>query len=338
MAAPLERTQLEGLLEAMLASALDAVVTMDRNGRILMFNAAAEAIFGHAARDAVGREVSELIIPPALRARHRQALARHLSTGSTTIMNRRVEVAGLRADGTVFPLELTVTRVPVEGPPTFTAYLRDITDRKRDEEALRDSRARAVESADRERRRIERNLHDGAQQRLVAIALLLRRVEMTGPLPPQLEELVQLAQDEAGRAIEELRELARGIHPAALTESGLPTALRGLALRAPVDVAVDVDDEAALPESSEIALYYVAAEALANVAKYAAASQATLTLELDTNNAVLRIADDGVGGADVDGGSGLAGLAERVEALGGRLSVDSPPGGGTVVAAFVPRG
>ena len=337
MSAPLHRAQLEGLLEAMLASALDAVVTIDRDGRILTFNPAAEEIFGHPAADALGREVSQLIIPHSLRARHRTAFARHLDTGSTTILNRRVEVTGLRADGTEFPVELTVTRVAVDGPPAFAAYLRDITDRKRHEQELRESRTRVVESADRERRRIERNLHDGAQQRLVAVALLLGRVATAGPLPPQLEELVQLARDEVGRAIEELRELARGIHPVALTERGLPSALRGLALLAPVEVVVEVEDDAELGESSEIALYYVAAEALANVAKYASATRASLTLELGEDHAVLRVADDGVGGASLDGGSGLAGLAERVEALGGRLSVDSPAGGGTTVSAFVPR-
>ena len=335
MTTPIPRAQIEGLLEAMLASALDAVVSIDREGRILTFNPAAEEIFGHTAAHALGREVSELIIPPSLRARHRRALAQHLETGSSTIMNRRVEVTGLRADGTEFPLELTVTRVPVDGPPTFTAYLRDITDRKRHEQELRDSRARAVESADRERRRIERNLHDGAQQRLVSIALLLRRVARDG-LPLELAYLVGEAQDEVALAIEELRELARGIHPAVLTERGLPGALHGLALRAPVPVDVAAEDGERLPEPAEIALYYVAAEALANVAKYAHASGVTVTLEVGDGHAVLQVADDGVGGAQADGGTGLTGLADRVEALGGSLSVHSPPGGGTCVTASVP--
>jgi signal transduction histidine kinase len=158
---------------------------------------------------------------------------------------------------------------------------------------------------------------------------------MDGSLPAELEGLVEVAQDEAGRAIEELREIARGIHPAALTESGLPTALRGLALRAPVPVEVEVDEGARLSESTEVALYYAAAEALANVAKYAQATGVALTLEVGDGHAVLQVADDGVG-ARADGGSGLAGLVDRVEALGGTLSVDSPSGGGTCVTASVP--
>ena len=177
----------------------------------------------------------------------------------------------MRADGSEFPVELTVTRVPLDGPPNFTAYLRDITERKHAESELRASRARVIESADRERRRIERNLHDGAQQRLVAIGLTLRRLAMEDDTPASLHELIELAQAEAGLAIAELRELARGIHPAVLTESGLATALRALALRSPLETSVEAT-ELRLPESVEIALYYVAAEALANVAKYAQAT------------------------------------------------------------------
>jgi PAS domain S-box-containing protein len=327
--------RLAALLEAMLASSLDAVVTIDENGRVLTFNNAAEEIFGHSAAAALGRDVAELIIPPALRERHYSALARHLETGERTILNRRVELTGMRADGSEFPVELTVTRVPLEGPPTFTAYLRDITELKQAEAELQASRARVVESADRERRRIERNLHDGAQQRLVAIGLLLQRAVMEQERPPRQRELIDLAQEEAGRAIAELRELAAGIHPASLTESGLPTALRGLALRAPVEVEVDVIDER-FPESVEIALYYVAAEALANVAKYARASRVELVLAADDGRVTLLVGDDGVGGADSVGGSGLAGLSDRLQAIGGNLIVTSAPGAGTTVTAVAP--
>src|SRR3712207_4834023 len=173
MANGVDARELAALLEAMLASSLDAVVTIDARGRVVTFNPAAERIFGYGAEEALGRDVAQLIIPNALRDRHYNALARQVETGESTILNRRVELSGVRADGSEFPVELTVTRVPVDGPPTFTAYLRDITERKRAEQELRASRARVVESADRERRRIERNLHDGAQQRLLTIGLLL---------------------------------------------------------------------------------------------------------------------------------------------------------------------
>jgi PAS domain S-box-containing protein len=333
MADSAEPERLAALLEAMLASSLDAVVTIDSSGRVLTFNRAAEEAFGYAEDEALGRDVAELIIPPSLRERHYTALARHLETGERTILGRRVELTGMHRDGTEFPVELTVTRVPTEGPPTFTAYLRDITDRKRAESELVASRERVVEAADRERRRIERNLHDGAQQRLVTIGVLLRRLAMENEAPPAVRELVELAQQETGTAIEELRELARGIHPAALTESGLPTALRGLARRTPLPVTVETAD-IRLPESLEIALYYVAAEALANAVKYARADRVHVSLDVHDGVVTLRISDDGVGGADV-AGMGLVGLADRLEAIGATLAVDSPAGAGTTVTAVV---
>ena len=318
----------------MLASSLDAVVTIDASGHVLTFNRAAETTFGYSSAEALGRDVAELIIPPALRQRHYTALAGHLETGSRTILNRRVELTGMRADGSEFPVELTVTRVPIDGPPTFTAYLRDITERKHAERELRASRARIVESADRERRRIERNLHDGAQQHILAIGLLLRRLAME-QLPASTAAQVDAVQEEVGRAITELRELASGIHPAALTESGLASALRGLALRSPFDVVVDLPDQR-LPESVEVAFYYVATEALANAAKHAGAGRVELALSIGDDTAMLRIVDDGHGGADPGRGSGLVGLTDRLEAIGGSLSVTSARGAGTTIIAVAP--
>ena len=328
-------THVAALLEAMLASSLDAVVTIDAGGRVLTFNRAAEETFGYPAAAALGRDVAELIIPSALRQRHYQALARHLDSGEHTILGRRVELTGMRADGSEFPVELTVTRVPLDGPPTFTAYLRDITERKHAESELRASRARVIEASDRERRRIERNLHDGAQQRLVAIGLLLGRLAMEADTPAPLKEVIELARAEASRAIVELRELARGIHPAALTESGLATALRALASRSPLETSVEAT-ELRLPDSVEIALYYVAAEALANVAKYAQATNVEIALSTADGLATLRVADDGIGGADPERGSGLTGLSDRLGAIGGSLAVSSSQGAGTTIVAVAP--
>ena len=323
------------LLQAMLASSLDAVITIDAEGHILMFNHAAEATFGHREADVLGKDVADLIIPPSLRERHRTAMARFLATGERTILNRRVEVTGLHSGGREFTVELTVTSVPMDGPPIFTAYLRDITDRQRAEQELLASRARVVESADRERKRIERNLHDGAQQRLVAILLLLRRMSGDGQLASGVREALDLAIDETAHAIDELRELVRGIHPVALTESGLAAALRGVAHRSPVEVEVDVPEER-LPESIEVAFYYVAAESLANIAKHAHARTASLSIAVGDEDVVLRVSDDGVGGAHTDGGSGFAGLADRMEALGGTVEVESPAGAGTTITATAP--
>jgi signal transduction histidine kinase len=204
-------------------------------------------------------------------------------------------------------------------------------------EQLAASRARIVEAGDAERRRLERNLHDGAQQRLVALALQMRVADsMVDDDPEEAHRLVADAQAQLSAALDELRELARGIHPAVLTERGLEPALRSLTQRAPVPVEIEAVPNERLPEAVEAAAYYVAAEAITNAAKYANASHVTVRVSHSNGRAVVRVADDGVGGADPAGGSGLHGLADRVEALSGRLQVDSPPNGGTRIKAEIP--
>jgi signal transduction histidine kinase len=197
-------------------------------------------------------------------------------------------------------------------------------------ERLLASRARLVKTADEERRRLERNLHDGAQQRLVSARLALRmlraRVEDKAAVDAILDEL--------GKAHEELRELARGLHPAALSR-GLEAAIGALATRSPVPVEYDVGDERFAPEI-EIAVYYVASEALTNAAKHAEASVVRVSVTASDGVLVLEVADDGRGGAAAGGGSGLVGLKDRVEALRGRLIVTSPLGAGTTVRAEFP--
>jgi signal transduction histidine kinase len=203
---------------------------------------------------------------------------------------------------------------------------------------LKESRERIVAAGDAERRRLERNLHDGAQQRLVAIALQLRLVQDRIREDPSLaEQLVQTASGEVAESLSELRELAHGLHPAVL-EHGLSPALETLATRSPVPATVSVDTARRLPRPVELAAYFVACEALANVAKYAHATVVTIRVRRRNGTARIEIADDGVGGADDARGSGLRGLADRVEALDGRLRVSSPPGAGTVVTAELPCG
>jgi signal transduction histidine kinase len=201
------------------------------------------------------------------------------------------------------------------------------------------SRARIVAAADTERRRLERNLHDGAQQRLVAVALLLRTIKGTLRREPEsAETMIDQAYGELGETLNELRELARGIHPAILTERGLAAALWALAERAPVPVDVAHVPDSRLPESIEAAIYYLVAEAVTNVAKYARATTATVAVERSNGMVTVVVSDDGVGGADPGRGSGLVGLADRVEALGGRLHVKSPQGRGTQLSAEIPCG
>jgi signal transduction histidine kinase len=204
---------------------------------------------------------------------------------------------------------------------------------------LTTSRARIVAIADQTRRRIERDLHDGAQQRLVSLALRARAAQATAP--PEAGELAAQFGDlaaEATTALEELRELARGIHPAILAEGGLHPALKTLARRCPVPVELDVRLDGRLPEQIEIAAYYLVAEALTNAAKHAHASVAHVTVDTDPADTALhvRVRDNGRGGADPTGGTGLVGLKDRVEALGGRLWVLSAPGAGTTVHAELP--
>jgi signal transduction histidine kinase len=203
---------------------------------------------------------------------------------------------------------------------------------------VRASRGRIVEASDTERRRVERNLHDGAQQRLVALSLALRRMKARLPADGMSETAAGLdaASEQLASALAELRELARGIHPAILTEAGLAAALRSLARDSSVEVALDLDLSDDLSDAVSVAAYFVAAEALTNIAKYAAAGQIELTAETDAHQLRIEISDDGVGGADPAAGSGLRGLADRVAALGGQLDIRSPVGMGTRVVARLP--
>jgi signal transduction histidine kinase len=199
------------------------------------------------------------------------------------------------------------------------------------------SRARIIAAADQARQRIERDLHDGAQQRLVSLALWLREAQAAVPsgldeLRAQLDNAVASAND----ALEEVHEIARGIHPAVLASGGLRPALRALARRSPVPVRLDLLAEQRLPEHVEVSVYYIVAEALTNAAKHAGASAVSIRAEVAGKLLRVAVTDDGTGGAVIGGGTGLVGLKDRVEALGGRLLLDSPDGGGTSLTAELP--
>jgi signal transduction histidine kinase len=204
-------------------------------------------------------------------------------------------------------------------------------------DVLRDARQRIIDAADAERQRIERDLHDGAQQRLVAVAVTLGLAESRLASDPEsAAELIAKAREEAQLAVKELRELAHGIHPALLSERGLGPALDALAARAPVPVQVSGVPEVRLRPAVEAAAYYVTAEALTNVAKYAHASAAFVHLSVDDGRLRLQVGDDGRGGAELEGGTGLRGLYDRVDAIDGTLELESPPGGGTTVTVELP--
>ena len=204
---------------------------------------------------------------------------------------------------------------------------------------LERSRARVMEISLFERRRLERDLHDGAQQRLVALSVQIGMAQkMVAEKPALAARLLESAREELRAALAELRELARGIHPAILTDQGLGPALEALAARTPIPVDLTAMPAERLPASVEAAAYFVVAESLTNVAKYAHAARASVSIARDDGFAVVEVRDNGVGGADPRAGTGLRGLADRIAALDGRLEVHSPPGEGTIVRANIPCG
>jgi signal transduction histidine kinase len=204
-------------------------------------------------------------------------------------------------------------------------------------EELRASRMRIVQTSDQARRELERNLHDGAQQHLVSMALTLRMAESKVDTDPSAaKELLTQASADLAEATTELRELARGIHPAILTDRGLGAALGALAARSSVPVELGIVPENRLPPAVESAAYFVVAEALTNVARYSKATHAEVSVRLENERASIAVSDDGVGGADPSAGSGLRGLQDRVAALNGKLEISSDPGAGTTITAELP--
>jgi signal transduction histidine kinase len=253
------------------------------------------------------------------------------------LLDRRIEITGQRIDGTTFPVELTITRIDVPGPPTFTGYLRNIAERKAVEAELRASRVRIVEAADDARRKLERDLHDGAQQRLVELALDLRMARSRlDDEPARAHELLDAALGDLDGATRELRELARGIHPAALTEGGLRPALEALAARSTIPARLVAVPDARFGAPVEATAYFTVAEGLTNAARYSGATHVEVEVASVEGHLRVEVRDDGQGGAETGAGSGLRGLADRVAALDGELNVVSPVSGGTVLYAEIP--
>ena len=492
---------------AILDAAFDCVITMDGDGLVVEVNKATERTFGYRAEAMVGRDLADLIVPPHMRELHRRGVRRYLETGQGRMLDHPVELEGQRADGSVFPVEVAITQPEIDGPPLFTGFIRDVTDRRladaelralADEQAalrrvatlvaserdpqeifsavaeevgrllgahsanmiryepgnqatvvggwsrkgtpavevgprvpmdgdtasvrvlrsgrparvdsyddvpgalaaqlrglgfrcavaapimlggrlwgavivssvrpgafaagdevrissfaelvaqalanaearelLAASRRRIVQAGDEERRRLERNLHDGAQQRLVSLALQLRVLEgkLARDDPEAALTLAAGARAELELAMRELRELARGLHPAILTQRGLAAALGSLADSAALPVGIIGVSDERLPEAVEAGAYFVVAESITNAVKHANASGIEIRLERLPGGLRIQIADDGRGGADPAAGTGLRGLSDRIEALGGRFSVADRPGGGTVVSVELP--
>jgi PAS domain S-box-containing protein len=318
----------EARMRGVLEGALDAIITVDGAACVIGFNPAAERMFDVEASTVRGRELVDVIVAPREREELREDIREE------RILNRRLELRGVRADGTEFPAELTITKLPREG---YACHVRDITERRHLIDELRASRARVVEAADAERRRVERDLHDGAQQRLLAVAMDLRLAsDQLSAGDEAAVETLSIAAEELDKATAELRELARGLHPQILTERGLEPAIAGLVRRAPLPIEVKVDVAERPPGPIEAAAYFVVAEALTNIARYAEAKTAQVEVDRTDGALVVQVSDDGQGGASMDAGSGLRGLSDRLAVLDGTLQVLSPPGEGTWVLARIP--
>ena len=319
------------------------------NHRLELISDEIERISGYPPANFIASEKRTLlsIIHPDDCAAVEEAVANATDDGRPFVLEYRI----VRADGGVRWVLDRGQLVPGPGGRLWMdGAIFDITERRAAEEALRQqeieqarteelraSRVRIVQAADAARRKIERDLHDGAQQRLVALALDVRlaraRVERD---PASAGEFLERLGEDLAEASAELRELARGIHPAVLTERGLGPAITALADRAPVPVEIVELPEDRLPSAAETTAYFTVAEALTNVAKYAQATQASVRLATEDDALVVEVRDDGVGGAQASAGSGLSGLADRVGACDGVLSVSSPPGDGTLVRAVLP--
>jgi PAS domain S-box-containing protein len=343
-----ERKAQEERLQALIDSSPLALVEFGLDTRIRLWNPAAERIFGWSRKEMLGRGGLPMA-PPSGRAETEELFERVRAGESVNDL----ETVRRRKDGTL--VAVSIAAAPVRDGSgrvvsNMVAYT-DITERKAQEaevhrlndelharlEELAASRARIVTAGDVERRRLERNLHDGAQQRLVALSLSLRVAQASVESDPAAARATLAdAGDELALALAELRELARGLHPAVLSDRGLRAAVEMLAGRSPVPVEiVDIPDER-LPEPVEAAAYYLIAEALTNVAKYANASTVRVRVVATDEAVAVEVSDDGIGGADPTTGSGLRGLADRVEALGGSLEAVSPPGAGTSLRAEIP--
>ena len=342
-----DKHQLEQL-QALIDSSPLALVEFGLDTRIRLWNPAAERIFGWSSEEMLGRGDLPMA-PPAKRAESEELFAR-VRAGERV---NDYETVRQCKDGTL--VDVSIAAAPVRDGSgrvvgNMVAYT-DITERKAQEaevhrlnaelhvrlDELAASRARIVTAGDVERRRLERNLHDGAQQRLVSLSLSLRvALAKLESDPTAARAALAEAKDELGLAHEELRELARGLHPAVLAERGLRAAVEVLADRVPIPVEIAGIPDERLPEPVEAAAYYLIAEALTNVTKYARASTVRIRLAASDRTVVVEVSDDGVGGADPASGTGLRGLADRVEALDGSLAVESPIGAGTSLRAELP--
>ena len=344
---------------AIVRAALDCIVSIDSDGKITEFNPAAEKTFGYLREQVIGMDVAATIIPRAARDDHRRGLERYLKTGEGRFLGRRVEVTAMRSDGSEFPVELTITPVPLRDRTVFTAYMRDITREKWAEQELRrfadEMQAvsrRLVEMQETERRALANELHDLVGQKLTALNISLNIVKlesaasMTSRSTARLQDSLKLVSE----TIESIRNVMVALRPAVLDDYGVASGLRWYAAQFAkrTGVAVTVIEQGStrrLPANVEEMLFRIAQEALTNVARYARVEKATVTLRTLPRSIRLTITDDGCGFDSSaarpparDRGWGLMIMKERAAALGATLTVESAPGRGTGVTVTLEDG
>jgi PAS domain S-box-containing protein len=330
----LEAERRRDFLNAITDAVPSFLAVVDLEGAVIErgVNRAFSDAFGWAASDIAGCSFLDVM---AQEDEHAARMA--IANAANGVFQPERETRWLRRDGDTRLVAWTAWPVMDHlGRSLVLVSGHDVTVRRSQEEEIRASRARLVEAADNARRKLERNLHDGAQQRLVALSVSLRLAESKLAVDPAgAASILAASRVELTQALDELRELARGIHPAVLTDRGLGAAVDALVARSPVPVEAEVCSTPLQP-AVEAAAYYVVSESLANVVKYAQASSVTVRISAENGHVLVEVADDGVGGADPGGGSGLRGLSDRLAALDGTLHVVSPMGSGTLVRAVIP--
>jgi PAS domain S-box-containing protein len=311
------------------APSLLCLINPDGRVRPTATNQAFERRLGYEPEETGGAVFWERYVPPEDSAEVRDAIEAVVGGGRMDPRDGR----WLTREGEVVHVLWSCTALPmIETGPLWLISASDITERKHHEEEVLRSRARIVAAADDARKRLERNLHDGAQQRLLSLLISVRAARARDQDPAEIDDWMI---EELAAAVEELRELARGIHPDLLSRSGLAAALAVVAERAPLPVELDVPEER-FEESVEATSYYVVAEALGNTARHAQATRALVRVRPEGEQLVVEVEDDGLGGADESRGTGLRGLADRLAALSGTFTVESPPGRGTRIRAEMP--
>ena len=325
----------EQRLRAMLDTAFDAIISTDHDGRITFLNSAARRTFGRSSRESVGHDLISLTVPARMIDAHR-GWWRARQREDRGVLGTEIEMIAVHADGHEFPVEFALARMRLPGTG-YAAYYRDITERRRAERDLSQARRRVIDAADGERRRIARDLHDGAQQQLVSVAFNLELASQQMDRDPAgARESIGLAKSAAEAGNAALRELVAGIHPAILTSRGLAAAVSSLTSQLPVAVEMGELFEGRLTEPVEAGAYFVICEALTNVVKHAHATRVTISAIVAGDQLLVTVSDDGIGGADAARGSGLTGLSDRVAALDGALSVASRRGRGTTLSCRIP--